>query len=132
MNRAPTMEKNEKKNETHNEKTSKTIEKEMTNISAAGHIYTCIHRENEMKPLKDQAHAIWLHLIIFSFIFHSASHSVSGSIPLGMSINSHYLLFSWFLVLTGPKHLNPLVVGSSSFGQPSYFLQKKHIRAGQI
>ena len=65
----------------------------------------CIHRENEMKPLKDQAHAISLHLIIFSFIFHGASHSASGSIPLGMSINSHYLLFSWFIVLTGPKHL---------------------------
>ena len=61
-----------------------------------------------MKPLKDQAHAIWLHLIIFSFIFHGASHSVSGSIPLGMSINSHYLLFSWFIVLTGPKHLNAI------------------------
>ena len=72
----------------------------------------CIHRENEMKPLKDQAHAISLHLIIFSFIFHGASHSASGSIPLGMSINSHYLLFSWFIVLTGPKHLNDTIATS--------------------
>ena len=64
-----------------------------------------------MKPLKDQAHAIWLHLIIFSFIFHGASHSVSGPIPLGMSINSHYLLFSGFIVLTGPKHLNTNTTG---------------------
>ena len=106
MNRAPTMKTMRKKTKPTTKKTSKTNEKEMTNISAAGHIYTCIHRESEMKPLKDQAHTIWLHLIIVSFMFHGASHSVSGSIPLGMSINSHYVLFSWFRVLTGPKHLN--------------------------
>ena len=110
MNRAPTMKKIRKKTKPTTKKTSKTNEKEMTNISAAGHIYTCIHRENEMKLLKDQAHAIWLHLIIFSFIFHGASHSVSGLIPLGMSINFHYLLLSWFIVLTGPKHLNNMAL----------------------